>query len=64
MRCQSPNGLYKTDIKGDQSQSKRCYNIEIQEKQGRIWKMNKNQIERFNKAKDMEEEVPEDGSAK
>ena len=25
MRCQSPDGFYATDIKGDQSQNQRCY---------------------------------------
>ena len=33
MRCQSPDGLYTIDIKGDQSQNQRCYNTENKEKE-------------------------------
>ena len=31
MRCQSPDGLYTIDIKGDQSQNQRCYSAENKE---------------------------------
>ena len=31
MRCQSLDGLYTIDIKGDQSQNQRCYNAENKE---------------------------------
>ena len=56
MRCQSFDGLYTIDIKGDQSQSRRCYNIESWEnEQIRVRKMTKGQIEKFDKAKDVEE---------
>ena len=66
MRCQSPNGLYTIDNKRYQSQSRICYNMEIQveEGQGGIQKMIKIQIEKFDKTKDVEEEVPEDGDIK
>ena len=65
MRCQPPNGLYTIDIKGDQSQSRRCYSIESQgEEQREVRRMTKNQIEKFDRAKDVEEEVLEDDNAK
>ena len=63
IRCQSPNRLYTIDINGDQSQSRRCYSVESQEEeQEGIRKMTKSQIEKFNKAKDAEEEVLKDAS--
>ena len=49
MRCQSPDGLYTIDIKGDQSQNRRCYTVE--NKEGGVQKMTNHQIEKFNKAK-------------
>ena len=53
------------DIKGDQSQSRTCYNIEIHEKkQGRVQRMTTNQIKRFDKVKYVEEEILKDGSDK
>ena len=33
MRCQSFDGLYTIDIKGDQSQSRRCYNEASQDEE-------------------------------
>ena len=62
MRCQSPDGLYMIDIKGDQSQNRRCYTME--NKEGGVRKMTNHQIEKFNKAKGKQDEVPEDGSEK
>ena len=65
MRCQSPDRFYMIDIKGDQSQRRMCYNIESrEEEQIRVRKMTKGQIKRFDKAKNAEEERPEDGSNK
>ena len=47
MRCQSPNELYTIDIKGDQSQSRRCYKVESRDKEQRIVRrMKKGQIKR------------------
>ena len=54
MRCQSLNGLYTIDIKGDQSQSNICYSFECQ---GGLQKMTKGQVQRFDRAKDAQEEV-------
>ena len=33
MRCHSPDGLYTIDIKGDQSQNERCYNVASREEE-------------------------------
>ena len=60
MRCQSPNGLYMIDIRGDQSHNRKCYNIENQESRG-VRKMTKGQIEKFNRPKG---EIPEKGNNK
>lgn len=62
MRCQSPDGLYTIDIKGDQSQNRRCYIVE--NKEGGVRKMTNHQIEKFDRAKDKQDKVPEDGSTK
>ena len=65
MRCQFLDRLYTIDIKGDQSQSKRCYNIEIQKEEPKgVRRITKGQIEKFDKAKDTKEEIPTDGSDK
>ena len=62
MRFQSPDGLYTIDIKGDQSQNRRCYTVE--NKEGGVWRMTNHQIEKFDRAKDKQDEVPEDSSDK
>ena len=62
MRCQSLDGLYTIDIKRDQSQNQRCYNTENKERG--VQRMINNQIERFDKAKTNENEVPEEDSEK
>ena len=62
IRCQSPDGLYTIDIKGDQSQNQRCYSAE--NKVNGVRKMTNHQIEKFNKAKAKEDEIPEEGSEK
>lgn len=49
IRCQSPDGLYTIDIKGDQSQNRRYYSTENKERGAR--KMTNPQIKRFDKAK-------------
>ena len=65
MRCQSPDGLYTIDIKGNQSQSRRCSNIEIREEEHRrVRRMTKSQTEKFDNVKDAEEEILEDESDK
>ena len=52
-------------IKGDQSQNSRCYIVESHEEEQRsVRKMTKSQIEKFNKVKDAEEEILEDGNDK
>ena len=45
MRCQSPGGLYTIDIKGDQSQNRRCYTVE--NKEGGVRRMTNHQIEKI-----------------
>ena len=48
MRCQSSNGLYTINIKGDHTQGKRCYNI-IQGEG--IQRLNEEQIKKMEKQK-------------
>ena len=62
MRCQSPDGLHTIDIKGDQSQNQRCYSTE--NKENGVRKMTNHQIEKFDRAKAKENEIPEEDSEK
>ena len=62
MRCHSPDGLYTIEIKDDQSQNQRCYSAE--NKENGVQKMTNHQIEKFNRAKAKENEIPEEDSEK
>ena len=58
MRCQSLDGLYTIDIKGDQSQNQRCYSSE--NKENGVRRITNHQIEEFNRANAKVDEIPEE----
>ena len=62
MRCQSSYGLYAIDIKGDQSQNQIYYNAK--NKENEVRKMTNHQIEKFDRAKAKEDEIPEEDNEK
>ncbi len=55
LRCQSPDGTYTIDIKGDPMKNHRCFNMDSE---GRIKRLSKEKLNRMEKGKaKMEEEA-------
>ena len=48
MRCQSPDGAYTIDIKGDPMKDHRCFNVDSE---GRIKRLSKEKLDRMEKGK-------------
>ena len=58
LRCQSPDGLYTIDIRGDRAKDHLCFTLEFE---GKVKKLTEEQIKRLEKRKAKEgEEIPKD----